>query len=92
MLRSLDHNPNARLVCFYPQIALDTLSHRMRKKMGCRLGDLADFEKPYEQSLKLVSAEEFTRRAAAFSPQSATAFIFKNSKALAQAILAARGK
>jgi hypothetical protein len=85
-------NPNACVVCFYPDMALDTLSHRMRKKMGCRLGDLADFEKPYEDSLKLVSDEEFTKRAAAVSPAERDAFIFKNSKAFARAILAARGK
>ncbi len=87
----LDVNPNARVSYYYPQMVEENCSHKLRMRLKCRIGDLAEFEKPYAHMLKKVSEQEYKQRLASISKDEVQSMHLQCSEDFAKAILQENG-
>lgn len=59
VLNYLDSDPEARAIYYFPFMAQENLAFLLRKKLGCYVNELQDFEKDYSTPLQKVSDKEF---------------------------------
>lgn len=86
-LNDLEDNPNARAVFYFSKMAQINLAYTLRIKLGCRLGEVDDVEKPYADLIKKVSKEEYLEKFNAISSDELDNLRLQVSKNFAQAVL-----
>ena len=84
----VNNNPNVRAKYLFAYIAQELSASLMRKKLGCYIHNLREFEKSFNPPLQQVSAEEFgKKRDQNVSEEEYYTFKLQSSRDLAKAIL-----
>ncbi len=86
VINDIEANPWARVLYYFPLMATENIAFMFRKKLGCYIQNLQNFEKQYSNQLTQVTKDEFGEKLDNFDCNYEE-LLLMSSRDLAKAIL-----